>query len=242
MQPERYPLPFGWTKEFDQTSGQPFYVDTKANPPRSIWTHPYEDREYLRAHPDIREEFNANGSGDSDLPPSFEESQRRHSNGDPWRHSNGGSRRHSNGGPRRRSSGGPSSPSQPQPISAPATGSKKRKGRGLFGKLKDKAVGTKEEREAEWRRRQEEDRLRQEAQRQRVQQMIMARQQLYANQPQHGHGPAIMGSGYGSHRRRQGGGMGMGLPLLGGLAGGMLLSEAFDNDCGDFGGGDFGGF
>ena len=84
-----------------------------------------------------------------------------------------------------------------------------------------------------------------EAQRQRVQQMIMARQQLYANQPQQGHGPMIVGSqyggGYGSHRRRPGGGMGMGLPLLGGLAGGLLLGEALDNDYGDYGGGDFGG-
>ena len=77
-----------------------------------------------------------------------------------------------------------------------------------------------------------------EAQRQRVQEMMLARQQLYANQPQHGHGPMIGGSssryggGYGSHRR-PGGGMGMGLPLLGGLAGGLLLGEALD---GDFGG------
>ena len=84
-----------------------------------------------------------------------------------------------------------------------------------------------------------------EAQRQRTQQMIMARQQLYASQPQYGHGPMIGGPQFygGTHRRRPGGGMGMGLPLLGGLAGGLLLGEAFDNDYGggDFGGGDFGG-
>ena len=82
-----------------------------------------------------------------------------------------------------------------------------------------------------------------EAQQQRVQQ-----HQLYASQPQYGHGPSIMGTsyagGYGSQRRRPGGGMGMGVPLLGGLAGGLLLGEALDGDFGggDFGGGDFGGF
>jgi hypothetical protein len=30
-------------------------VDTKANPPRSIWTHPYEDEVFLREHPDVHE-------------------------------------------------------------------------------------------------------------------------------------------------------------------------------------------
>lgn len=30
-------------------------VDTKANPPRCIWTHPYEDEQYLDEHPDTRE-------------------------------------------------------------------------------------------------------------------------------------------------------------------------------------------
>ena len=101
-----------------------------------------------------------------------------------------------------------------------------------------------------------------EAERQRIQQMMIARQQLYGNQPQRG--PGFMsggpqyGGGYGSYgpdRRRQGGGMGgMALPLLGGLAGGLLLGELLDDGFGgggfgggdfgggDFGGGDFGGF
>lgn len=91
-----------------------------------------------------------------------------------------------------------------------------------------------------------------EAERQHLQQMMMARQQLYHNQPQYGHGPMIVGpshGGYGSNRRRQGGGMGggmggMALPLLGGLAGGLLLGDLLDDGFGggDFGGGDFGGF
>lgn len=30
-------------------------MDSRANPPRSIWTHPYEDEKFLSDHPDIRE-------------------------------------------------------------------------------------------------------------------------------------------------------------------------------------------
>lgn len=84
-----------------------------------------------------------------------------------------------------------------------------------------------------------------EAQRQRTQEMMIARQQLYASQPQYHQGPTAMGfpygGGYGSQRQRRGGGMGgLALPLLGGLAGGFLLGEALD---GGFGGGfDGGGF
>lgn len=102
-----------------------------------------------------------------------------------------------------------------------------------------------------------------EAQRERVQQMIAARQEFYANQPQYGSqygsqygpqygpGPAIVGSPYGggygqygNQRRRQGGGLGgIGLPLLGGIAGGLLLGDLLDDGFGGggFGGGDFGG-
>ena len=34
----------------DPSSGHHFYVDTKANPPKSIWEHPY-DREDVWQHP-----------------------------------------------------------------------------------------------------------------------------------------------------------------------------------------------
>jgi len=44
------PLPYGWIKQ-EHESGHPFYVDTRANPPRSIWTHPCEDEQYLKANP-----------------------------------------------------------------------------------------------------------------------------------------------------------------------------------------------
>ncbi|EEB95027.1 hypothetical protein MPER_06066, partial [Moniliophthora perniciosa FA553] len=122
--------------------------------------------------------------------------------------------------------------------------------RGFFGKLKDKAIGTKEEREAE---RQRIATL----QAQRRQQMMAQRasygpQYQYAQQPQYGapHGPSPygygpqpgMGMGMGGRRGGLGGG-GMALPLLGGMAGGLLLGSALDNDHGydDYGGGDYGG-
>jgi len=33
-------------------NGHQFFVDTKANPPRSIWVHPYDDEEYIKSIPD----------------------------------------------------------------------------------------------------------------------------------------------------------------------------------------------
>ena len=90
-----------------------------------------------------------------------------------------------------------------------------------------------------------------EAQQERIQQANIARQQYYASQSHYGPSPVIAGpssgGGYGSNRRGQGGGMGMGLPILGGLAGGLLLGGLLESDFGggfgggDFGGGDFGG-
>ena len=79
-----------------------------------------------------------------------------------------------------------------------------------------------------------------------IQQMLIARQQPHSNQPQHGHGFISGGpqydGGHGSYGT-PGGGTGMGLPLLGGLAGGLLLGDALNNysGSGDFGGGDFDG-
>ena len=119
----------------DANLDSPRKVDTKANPLRSIWTHPYEDEEYLKAHPDVRSKINTGGFGgsESDLqPPSFEESQRLHS------------------------FGGASSSNRPQATYVFAANSRKRKDRGFLGKLKDNVIGTKEEREAERRREQEE--------------------------------------------------------------------------------------
>jgi len=216
---ERYPLPFGWAKELDQTSGHQFYVDTKANPPWSIWTHPYEDEEYLRAHPDVREKVGTGGFGGSESslrPPSFEENKQGHS------------------------SGGSSPSNEPQVTGISTTNSSKRKDRGFLGKLKDKAIGTKEEREAEKKRKQEEDRVRKEAQQRYSQQTTMAPQRAYVSQ--HGHNPTVehypSNRDYGSHHQGYSsgsGGIGVGLPAIGGIVGGLMLVGALDGGgCGSF--------
>ncbi|KAJ3783374.1 hypothetical protein GGU10DRAFT_316911 [Lentinula aff. detonsa] len=207
------PLPYGWTKQYHE-SGHPYYVDTKSDPPRSIWTHPYEDEQYLREHPDAREKVRPLSSqGLGSKKQSLNEEQ---------------TRRHSYNG---------------QSSKAPI-GRKK----GFFSKLKDKAIGTKEEREAEKARMAQ-------LQEQRRQQRL-AQQQAYYSQAQYAPPPQQYGNRYGGNGggygygtgmggiggRRTGGmgGMGMGgmaLPLVGGMAGGLLLGEALDG----FGGGGFGG-
>lgn len=48
MEDERRPLPKGWVRTFDAETQHQFFVDTTADPPRSIWTHPYDDEQYLR--------------------------------------------------------------------------------------------------------------------------------------------------------------------------------------------------
>ncbi|KZO93129.1 hypothetical protein CALVIDRAFT_268620 [Calocera viscosa TUFC12733] len=72
MEDEMRELPEGWIREWDPKCVPPppsnlslplttfagnrqkhhFYVDTKANPPRSIWVHPYDDPQYISSIPD----------------------------------------------------------------------------------------------------------------------------------------------------------------------------------------------
>jgi len=47
-------LPQGWVQQFDEDSKQRFWVDTTSSPPRAIWVHPFEDEQFLNAHPVIR--------------------------------------------------------------------------------------------------------------------------------------------------------------------------------------------
>lgn len=47
MEDESRPLPPGWVRQFDPIEQHQFFVDTRASPHRSIWTHPYDDPEYL---------------------------------------------------------------------------------------------------------------------------------------------------------------------------------------------------
>lgn len=47
MEDEVRPLPPNWVRQFDPQTHHQFFVDTSANPPRSIWHHPYDDPDYL---------------------------------------------------------------------------------------------------------------------------------------------------------------------------------------------------
>lgn len=47
MEDENRPVPDGWVRQFDPRENHQFYVDTRTNPPRSIWHHPYDDEEYM---------------------------------------------------------------------------------------------------------------------------------------------------------------------------------------------------
>ncbi|RMX85058.1 hypothetical protein D0867_15916, partial [Hortaea werneckii] len=47
MEDEGRSLPEGWVRTFDPKTQHQFFVDTRKDPPRSIWVHPYDDEEYL---------------------------------------------------------------------------------------------------------------------------------------------------------------------------------------------------
>ncbi|KAM5531872.1 hypothetical protein V8D89_014426 [Ganoderma adspersum] len=234
-------LPNGWVREVDPKTNHPFWVDTNAEPPRSIWVHPYEDARFLQEHPDIRERL-AGELRASDQPPPY--TPRRHSfSGPPT--TTGSAVPFPERENARRSS--QSQPETPKPS---------QQRRSFFGKLKDKAIGTKEEREA--RHREEEQWQRHvAAMRRQRQQEEMAALRDRSRYPQYGSAPygsgmygqpvyaAPAGNPYGMGGRRQGGfgGGGIGLPLLAGAAGGLLLGDIIANDFdgGGFGGGGFDG-
>src|ERR1700733_2643221 len=47
MEDEARELPEGWIRQYDTKEHHQFFVDTRANPARSIWHHPYDDEQYL---------------------------------------------------------------------------------------------------------------------------------------------------------------------------------------------------
>ncbi|KAJ7492749.1 hypothetical protein FB451DRAFT_1219472 [Mycena latifolia] len=219
------PLPFGWIREVDSNTGHPFYVDTKATPPRSIWVHPLEDEQYLREHPEAREKARP----ELDQKPS----QTYSAPATP-----------------------PVASSSDRASYAASSGHKPEK-RGFLTKLKEKAVGTKEEREMEKRHKAEEKRQMLELRERRHQERLAAqaamyqeqqRQQMYAQQYQPQYAPqqqyAPYGGGYAAPAQQRSGfgGGGMAMPLLGGLAGGLLLGEVLGGDGFGGDGGDGGGF
>ncbi|KAG1817782.1 hypothetical protein EV424DRAFT_1472848 [Suillus variegatus] len=247
MSQSQLPLPDGWIQEYDPQQKHPFWVNTTAKPPRAIWVHPYEDEQFLSENPDIKAKVEKLKGESLDDPPPYE--KRRHS----FSGGEAASPLHTNA----KSSGSAASPSIDER-------NEERK-RGMFGKLKDKAIGTKEEREAHKKQKAEErareEELRHEARRRNLEERAAYMQQHGGYPPYGGYGyPDYSGGSYGQSRygppagdpygyndgrygrasgnRRGGFGGGMALPLLGGLAGGLLLGDMLD---GGFGGGGFGG-
>ncbi|KAH8982597.1 hypothetical protein EDB92DRAFT_1893789 [Lactarius akahatsu] len=230
MSAEQLPLPYGWVQEFDPNTNHPFWVDTNADPPRAIWTHPYEDEQYLREHPEVREKVGSLAQQQGSNDPSGSKPARRHS-----------------------FNGRDSTSMVPdEHPTSPDASQKGKEKRGFFGKLKDKAIGTKEEREAykkeqarieSERRRQHAELIRAQRARYAQEQARFAQQQAMYNQGQYpagpyqrrygpppgnpygGYGPGYgTGYGYGYPSPRQGRSSNA-VPILGALAGGLLLGD-----------------
>ncbi|MCJ1275416.1 hypothetical protein MMC21_003219 [Puttea exsequens] len=49
MEDEGRALPKGWLRSYDPDNAHQFFVDTTADPPRSIWHHPYDDDDYMNS-------------------------------------------------------------------------------------------------------------------------------------------------------------------------------------------------
>lgn len=56
MEDEGRPLPDGWVRSYDHEQHHQYFVDTRANPPRSIWHHPYDDEDYMKTLPSAERE------------------------------------------------------------------------------------------------------------------------------------------------------------------------------------------
>lgn len=231
------PLPKGWIRQYHPSSHHNFFVDTLANPPRSIWVHPFDDAQYQREHPDdIRKERDR-----------IQREQMVHADTDDEDddHHHSSSKGHSSSSHHHASAAGGSTSTEP-------------KGFNKFGRsLKDKMTNsTHEERQAK-RKAQKEAEARAMHQHQMIRQALMTAtrtgqpqlvgrdkqgREIFAQPPPpgaYGYG-ATLGYGpyqtfdgpygaYGPYSRPMGpysrpyGGGGMGFPVLGGLAGGMLL-------------------
>jgi len=141
-------LPAGWVQQYDLKTDRPYWVDTMGNPPRATWVHPYKDAKFLHEHPEIRggtagvmagseENVGIAAYGLSDNPPPYA----------PKRHSFSGT----GTVPRTRSWQDWQDDAR---LSTPSVTDRKckRKDKGLICRIKDRAIGTREEREDSQRR------------------------------------------------------------------------------------------
>ena len=243
MEDEARPLPAGWVRQFDQKSSHQFFVDTTAKPPRSIWCHPYDDRQYLDSL-DPKERQRVLGLHRVPTKADMEAESSEDDEG----HHNHQSRIAGTGT-------GAASAALPPRNDQPSGGLER------FGrKMKDKITGsTHEQREAQRRQREEEERQAYERHQMLRRAMIKAAdtgepqlvgkdkngKDIYIEPPQGGNVP---GDAYGYNPYRQGPygnpnatyvrpsygysrpygggyGGGYGLPLAGGLMGGLLLGD-----------------
>ncbi|KAG8219698.1 hypothetical protein J3R82DRAFT_653 [Butyriboletus roseoflavus] len=191
-------LPDGWIQQHDSNYNRPYWVDTRAKPPRAIWWHPYEDDQYLDEHPEARAKNEMHVGSDLDAPPPYDAATGRHT----------------------LRSAEKSGPSQ-RPVADPHTEHK----RGVFGRFKDKAIGTKEEREEHRRIRAEQAaRAEEEARQARTRQL----EEREAYMRAYGGYAPYYPSYPGPPGRAPGlGGDNTAALLLGGLAGGLLLGDIF---------------
>lgn len=233
------PLPKGWIRQWDPQSHHNFFVDTLAQPPRSIWIHPYDDEQFQREHPDQVRKERERIEKQRIVQDDTDDEDDRPATG-PSKGAGAGD-------------GAGASKAQ-QTYAATSSSSTQPKGLKKFGRsLKDKMTGTTHEQRVQERKRRE------EAERRAMEQHMMIRQalirsvqtgqpqfigrdsagrEIFAQPPPPGfarQGPAI---GYGPYQTT-GGPYGMygpysapmgpyrragaGPAVLGGLAGGMLL-------------------
>lgn len=216
MEDEARPLPKGWVRTYDPESEHQFFVDTTADPPRSIWHHPYDDDEFLAKLPAaererIEQESMGSYLGNAKRDPSMEDYIHAHSDIDDDDH------QHAPQGSAAASSSATSAKLPPRPD-----GKNKDKGKDQnrsFGrKLKDKVTGTTHEERQRQRAAREAEQQRMYEQHMRIRKaMAKAIQtgepqpigkdkdgkELYISPPKQGYGGDPYASGYG-------GGMGMG--------------------------------
>lgn len=249
MEDEGRPLPHGWVRSYDPQNNHQFFVDTTADPPRSVWHHPYDDEQYMNSL-DYGERKRIQGMH---RVPSELDIQAESSDEDDEGHHHGTSNQTG-----KSALGGTSAELPPRPNPSDHPGGVTKWGR----KMKDKMTSTThQQREQERIRRAEDERKTYERHMQLRQAMAQAARtgepqhigkgkdgkDVYIEPPQ-GAGPPRGAYGYNPYQqgpyanpnatfirpqypysRPYGGGYGggFGLPLAGGLMGGMLMGMFF---------------
>ncbi|ERF70944.1 hypothetical protein EPUS_06729 [Endocarpon pusillum Z07020] len=119
MEDEARPLPPGWVRQYDAKEGHQFFVDTNANPPRSIWHHPYDDEQYLSTlTSEERERIQATAMAPNHADIAAESSADESDAGSTHK----GSHQQSHQSPQANSSTPPDLPPRPQPQTHESTG------------------------------------------------------------------------------------------------------------------------